>query len=225
MGILRRMIVMRPVLEMNTPDGFDLWPVVETERFGFLPLGSGLSPAEVGTALMRIAACNDVDPTDDEGRPPRPTEPVSGFLHGLLTLDHLYAAGGLQVTDTATDVVFSPGCCDGLEDWRAWYVLADCGGGIGYGHEPLSSLAERLGDTVRLTVDTDRTDSPVIDLPVTELRRLLAEAERELTGFLAVAAGWVSEHLPGHSAPLVAALARVLDVPPPGRKGSRDACP
>ncbi|MFJ3327228.1 hypothetical protein ACIPMT_22575 [Streptomyces griseus] len=210
------MIVMRPVLEMNTPDGFDLWPVAETERFGFLPLGGGLSPAEVGTALMRIAACNDVDPTDDEGRPPRPTEPVSGFLHGLLTLDHLYAAGGLQVTDTATDVVFSPGCCDGLEDWRAWYVLADCGGEIGYGHEPLSSLAERLGDTVRLTVDTDRTDSPVIDLPVTELRRLLAEAERDLTGFLAVAADWVSERLPGHSAPLVAALARVLDVPPPG---------
>lgn len=58
------MIAMRPVLEMNTPDGFGLWPVVETERFGFLPLGGDLSPAEVGTALMRIAACNDVDPAD-----------------------------------------------------------------------------------------------------------------------------------------------------------------
>ncbi|NEB40292.1 hypothetical protein [Streptomyces sp. SID14515] len=210
------MIVMRPVLEMNTPDGFDLWPVVETERFGFLPLGGDLSPAEVGTALMRIAACNDVGPTDDDELPPRPTDPVSGFLHGLLTLDSLYAAGGLRVTDTATGVVFSPGCCDGLEDWRDWYVLADCGGGIGYGHDPRSSLAERLGDTVRLTVDTDRTDSPVIELPVTGLRRLLAGAERDLTEFLAVAADWVSGHLPDHSAPLVAALARVLDVPPPG---------
>ncbi|MFE7334015.1 hypothetical protein [Streptomyces griseus] len=216
MGILRRMIVMRPVLEMNTPDGFDLWPVVDTERFGFLPLGGDLSPAEVGTALMRIAACNDVDPADDGELPPRPADPVGGFLHGLLHLDNLYAAGGLRVTDTATGVVFSPGCCDGLEDWRDWYVVADCGGGIGYGHEPQSSLAGRLGDTVRLTVDTDRTDSPVIDLSVTELRRLLADVERDLTGFLAAAADWVSEHLPGHSAPLVAALARVLDVPPPG---------
>lgn len=36
---------MQPVLETVTPDGFDLWPVAEIERFGFLPLNGQLSPA------------------------------------------------------------------------------------------------------------------------------------------------------------------------------------
>ncbi|MFD4133175.1 hypothetical protein [Streptomyces goshikiensis] len=207
---------MQPVLEMNTPDGFDLWPVAETEQFSFLPLSGGLSPAEIGTALMRIAACNDVDPTDDDDLPPRPAEPLSGFLRGLLNLDSLYAAGGLRVTDNSTGITFSPGCCDGLEDWHDWYQVVDGSGVIGYGHDPEPSLAERLGDTIRLTVDTDRNDSPVIELSVTELRHLLASAERDLTEFLAAATDWISEHLPDYSAPLTAALARVLALPAPG---------
>ncbi|MFI1226315.1 MULTISPECIES: hypothetical protein [unclassified Streptomyces] len=205
---------MQPVLEMDTLDGFDLWPVAETERFGFLPLSGELSPTEIGTALMRIAAWNDV-PADGD-LPPRPAEPLSGFLHGLLNLDNLYAAGGLRVADIATGITFSPGCCDGLEDWQDWYRVVDGSGVIAYGHDPQPSLAERLGDTIRLTVDTDRNDSPVIELSVTELRRLLAGAERDLTTFLAAATDWVSEHLPDHSVALTAALARVLALPAPG---------
>ncbi|MCX5199411.1 hypothetical protein OOK31_36995 [Streptomyces sp. NBC_00249] len=206
---------MQPVLEMNTPDGFGLWPVAETERFSFLPLSGELSPAEIGTALMRIAACNDVDPADFGGLPPRPAEPLSGFLHGLLNLDNLYAAGGLCVTDNSTGITFSPGCCDGLEDWHDWHHVADGSGMIGYGHDPQSSLAERLGDTVRLTVDTDR-NGPVFELSATQLRRLLAGAERDLTEFLAAATDWISEHLPDHSTRLTAALARLLALPAPG---------
>ncbi|MDX2391097.1 MULTISPECIES: hypothetical protein [unclassified Streptomyces] len=207
---------MQPVLEMNTPAGFDLWPVIRTERRSFLRLSGELSPAEIGTALMRIAACNDLDPADVADLPSRPADPLSGFLHGLLNLDDPYAAGGLRVTDTSTGVAFSPGCCDGLEDWHDWHQVADGSGRIGYGHDPQPSLAERLGDTIRLTVDTNRTDSPVIELSAPELRHLLAGAERDLNEFLAVATAWVSEYLPEHSAPLVAALTRVLDLPPPG---------
>ncbi|MFE4638753.1 hypothetical protein ACFRJ1_36005 [Streptomyces sp. NPDC056773] len=205
---------MQPVLEMTPTEGFGLWPVAETERVGFLPLNGELPPAEIGTALMRIAACNDVDP-DDFDLPPRPTEPVDGFLHGLLNFSAPYAAGGLRVTDRSTGIVFSPGCCDGLEDWPDWRQLVDGSGIIGYGHDPQPSLAERLGDTVRLTVNTDLKDGPVIDVPVSELPRLLAGVERDLTGFLAAATGWIAEHLPDHSASLTAALARVLALPAP----------
>ncbi|MFD4481511.1 hypothetical protein ACFWPU_36115 [Streptomyces sp. NPDC058471] len=59
------MIVMQPVLEVYAPDGFDLWPVAEIESFGFLPLSGELSPAEVRTAVMRIASCNDINPDGD----------------------------------------------------------------------------------------------------------------------------------------------------------------
>jgi hypothetical protein len=207
-------IVMQPVLEIPTPGGFDLWPVAEIEPAGFLPLSGRLSPAEVGTAVMCIAGCNDIDPDDD--RPPRPADPLDSFLHGLLTFDTLFAAGGLRVTDDSTSITFLPGCCDGLEDWRDWHRLVDSGGLLGFGHDPVSPLAERFGDTVRLTVNAEQSDSPVIELPVTELRHLLTGAEHDLTDFLALAADWARRHLPpGHRAPVTAALARVLDLPAP----------
>ncbi|MGW1794665.1 hypothetical protein ACWCQN_01360 [Streptomyces sp. NPDC001984] len=207
------MIVMQPVLEIRAPDGFDLWPVAEIKSFGFLPLRGELSPAEVGTAVMRIASCNDIDPDGD--RPPRPAGALDSFLHGLLTFDNLFAAGGLQVTDNSAGVTFLPGCCDGLEDWRDWHQFVDDGSLLGFGHDPVSPIAERFGDTVRLTVNADQSDSPVIELSVTELRHLLTGAERDLVDFHALAADWASRHLPGHCAPVTAALARVLDLPAP----------
>ncbi|MEU2232245.1 hypothetical protein [Streptomyces vietnamensis] len=224
LGVIRRrcgwgtgntspVIVMQPVLEIYAPVGFDLWPVAEFEPFGFLPLSGELSSAEVGTAVMRIAGCNDIDPDGD--RSPRPADVRGSFLHGLLTFDHLFAAGGLRVVDNSTGVTFLPGCCDGLEDWRDWYQLVNDGGLLGFGHDPTSPVAERFGDTVRLTVNAEQSESPVIELSVAELRHLLAGVERDLVDFLALAADWTSRHLPDHCAPVTAALARVFDLPPP----------
>lgn len=213
-GTLRRVIVMQPVLETRVPDGFDLWPVAEVGPADFLPLSGGLSPAEVGTAVMRIVGCNDIDPEDD--RPPRPADPLGSFLHGLLTFDTLFAAGGLRVTDDSTGTTFLPGCCDGLEDWRTWHQLVDKDGVLWFGHDPVSPVAKRFGNIVQLTVDAEQGDSPVIELSVTELRRLLIGAERDLADFLMLATHWTHQHLPtGHRAPVTAALARVLDLPGP----------
>jgi hypothetical protein len=206
-----RVIVMQPVLEIYASDGFALWPIAEVESFGYLPLSAGLGPAEIGTAIMSIAGCNDVDPEQD-GRPPRPADPLGSFLHGLSTFDDLFAAGGMRVVDGSQDVTFVPGCCNGLEDWRDWHEVVDGSGRASFGHDP-DPVAERLGDTVRLTVDAERSDSAVIDLSVTELRRLVEDAERDLTDFHAAAAGWVSRYLPDHFATVTAALARALALP------------
>lgn len=202
---------MQPVLEIYAPDGFALWPVAEIESFSFLPLSGELSPFEVGTAVMRIASCNDIDPDGD--RPPRPADALDSFLHGLLTFDNLFAAGGLRVTDNSTGITFLPGCCDGLEDWRDWHRLVDDDSLLGFGHAPVSPIAERFGETIRLTVNVEQSDSPVIQLCVTELRHLLTGVERDLTDFLTLATEWSSRHLPGHCAAVTAALARVLDLP------------
>lgn len=124
---------------------------------------------------------------------------------------------GLRVTDNSTGITFLPGCCDGLEDWRDWHRLVDSGGLLGFGHDPVSPVAERFGDAVRLTVNAEQSDSPVIELSLAELRRLLAGAERDLADFLALAADWVGRYLPGRRAPVTAALARALDLPAAGR--------
>ncbi|MCB8903071.1 MULTISPECIES: hypothetical protein [unclassified Streptomyces] len=213
------MIVLHPVLEILGTRDFGLWPVADSGTYGFLPLSGRLGTAEVGTAVMRIAECNTVDPVDED-RPQRPADPLGGFLHGLLTMEDLFAAGGLRVTDTATGVTLLPGCCNGLDERRDWFEVLDGDGWAGFGHDP-SPLAERVGDTVRLTVDTERADSPVIELPVTDLRRLLAGAERDLAGFLRTATEWTTRYVPGHATAVAAALARALVLPAPteGRVG------
>ncbi|WP_052173912.1 hypothetical protein [Embleya scabrispora] len=123
--------------------------------------------------------------------------------------------GGLRVTDDSPGVTFLPGCRDGLQDRRDRHRLVDDGGLLGFGHGPVSPVAERFGDTVRLTLDAEQSDSPMVELSVTELRHLLAGAERNPADFLTPAAGWASGHLPGHRDPATAALARVPDLPAP----------
>lgn len=215
-GEARRSVVLEPVLETG-PTGFTLWAVAEPESYGFLPLSGALGPAEIGTAVMRVAQYNDID-TEHDDHPPRPSDPLGAFLHGLLTMDDLLAAGGLRVTDTASGTVLVPGCCAGLEDWRDWLSLVDGDSHDSLpflGHDP-DPLAERIGDTVRLTVDAEHDDSPVIELTVTELRHLLAGAERDLDAFLAAASRWATRHLPDtYASSVAAALARALDLSGP----------
>lgn len=204
---------MQPVLEISAADEFALWPVGEHESYGYLVLNGELTPAEVGTAVMRIADCNDFEPEEEHG--PCPTDPLGTFLHGLLTMPDLFAAGGFRVTDNAIDTVFvEPGCCNGLETWRDWLDVLDGTGCAYFGHDP-SSVAERVGDIVRLTLDAHGTDgSPVIELSVDQVRRLVAGAQQDLQDFLSLSGTWAEQHLPAHAAAVTAALARALDLAP-----------
>ncbi|MFH9199827.1 hypothetical protein ACH4KO_35530 [Streptomyces anulatus] len=208
---------MQPVLETYIPDDFSLWPVAEGVSSRFTALSGNLTSAEVGTALMLIARCNDIDPDPGAGddRPPRPADPLASFLHGLLTFDNLFAAGGLRVVDGSTGVTLLPGCCNGLEDWRGMYAVLDGTGWAYLGHDP-DPVVERSGDTVRLVVDAEQSDSPVIELSAVELRRLLDGVGRDLADFLALASDWVRRHLPDHAEPVIGALVRVLAVPASG---------
>ncbi|MFL1380794.1 hypothetical protein [Nocardiopsis protaetiae] len=163
---------------------------------------------------MCAAACNDIEPFP-EGHPPRPPEPLEGFLHGLLTLDELFVAGGVRVIDTTRRTVLVPGCCSGLGEWRDWLRHLDGDGRPpDLGHDP-SPFIERSGDTVRMTVDAETEGGPVIEVGAPELRASLGRVENDLRGFLGSARIWSGHHLPAHAAPLTAALGRALDVEPP----------
>ncbi|MFH9239373.1 hypothetical protein ACH4KO_15040 [Streptomyces anulatus] len=205
-------MVMQPVLEIFAADDFVLRPVGEHESFGYLVLNGKLTPAEVATAVVRIADCDDFEP--EEEHDPCPTDPLGNLLHGLLTmLPDLFAAGGFRATDTTTGTVLvEPGCCNGLETWRDRPDVLNGTGCAHFGHDP-SSTAERDGDTVRLTHDVDGTDdSPVTELPADQVRRLVADAQQDLPDFLGLAGAWAEQHLPAHAAPVTAALARALDL-------------
>ncbi|MFF9392005.1 hypothetical protein [Streptomyces griseoluteus] len=59
---------MQPVLEISAADDFALWPVGEHESYGYLVLNGELTPAEVGTAVMQIADCNDFESQEEHAR-------------------------------------------------------------------------------------------------------------------------------------------------------------
>lgn len=206
------MITLQPVLELAASDSFALWPIAEVQTYGFMALCGELTSAEVGTAIMRIAQCNDMD-DEVNGLPPRPADPIASFLHGLLFYDTPFAAGGLRVDDSVTHFTLLPGCCNGLEEWRAWYDVLDGSGLAYFGHNP-SPAAERRGELVRLTADAERSDSPVVEVSVAELRQLIAGAERDLANFCARASRWALRCMPDYAESITAALARVLDIPP-----------
>ncbi|MEU9100780.1 hypothetical protein [Streptomyces sp. NPDC048361] len=205
---------MQPVLEIFAADDFALWPVGEHESYGYLVLNGELTPAEVGTAVMRIADCNAVE-AEEEGEGPCATDPLGAFLHGLLTSPRPLAAGGFRVTDNTTAAVYvEPGCCNGLETWRDWLEMLDGAGSAHFGHDP-SSVAERVGDVVRLTLDAHGTDGgPVIELSVDHVRELAAHVQQDMRDFLRLAGTWAEQHLPAHAAATTAALARTLDLTP-----------
>ncbi|MGW1534561.1 hypothetical protein [Streptomyces aureus] len=107
-----------------------------------------------------------------------------------------------------------PARCSGLEDRGGWWDVLDGDGPAAWlGHDP-SPRAERDGSTVRLTVDSAADTGRRIDVPVAELRRLLAAVEEDLADFLAPAARWADEHLPDQSERVGGALARALAPPP-----------
>ncbi|MGW7095765.1 hypothetical protein [Streptomyces sp. NPDC054874] len=201
-------MVMQPVLEIFAADDFELWPVGEHESFGYLVLDRKLTPAKVGTAVMRIVDCNDFEAGEEHG--PCPTDPLGTFLYGLLTMPDLFAPGGFRLPGTTTGTVFvEPGCCNGLETWRDWLGMLDGTGCAHFGHDP-SSTAERIGDTVRLTHDVGTDGSPVTELPTEQVDRLVADAQQDLQDFLGLAGAWSEQHLSAHAAPITAALARAL---------------
>ncbi|MHA7133808.1 hypothetical protein [Oerskovia turbata] len=200
------MITLRPVLEVPRDERFSLWPVAPTGWF--LELDGSLAPAEVGAAVRAVAAV-----FSSEAGQPVPEGQVERFLEGMLTAEHVFVFGGLRMEDDSTGVVVAPGCCSSLDEWREWFGLLD-GKGVDLGHSP-SPGGELVDGVVRLTVDVEHADSPTIEVPAVEVRRLLAGVERDLTGFVAAVSVWAGRHAPSRAADLVTVLARALDVPVP----------
>ncbi|MFD6425566.1 hypothetical protein ACFWEP_26845, partial [Streptomyces sp. NPDC060198] len=64
-----------------------------------------------------------------------------------------------------------------------------------------------------LTCATGQEAGPVIEVPLAQMRRLLAGVERDLADFLALADDWASRYVFDHAAGVTASLGRLLDLP------------
>jgi hypothetical protein len=202
---------MDAVLETYGADDFAPWPVAGLGTDRFLALSGRLSAMEVGTAMAILVGYNQ-DASDDPV-----TEPGAGIrrLRHLAETESVIAPGGLRVHDSTTGAMVWPGCCFGLENWRDWGGLTQ-GEQIWLGHDP-APHTERVGSLIRLWPGTRGAATHPVDIPVAELPDLLRTVQDKLTGFLALAGQWLSQHAPSLATPLTAKLNADLSIGAPRR--------
>ncbi|MFD4549950.1 hypothetical protein ACFWOX_05100 [Streptomyces sp. NPDC058467] len=197
---------MDAVLETYEAADFALWPTAGRPADRLLVLFGDLSPLEVGTAMAVLSGYN----TTHERHDPGPEEDAA-LLRRLVSVESVTAPGGLRLRDAATGVTVAPGCCFGLENWRDWLHLLD-GETPWLGHDPTPGVEHR-GGLVRLWPDAERPAGPPIELPLSELPRLLGSVRSTLAGFLGLVERWAAEDFPSAlAAQLVAKLRADLAV-------------
>lgn len=184
------MLTIRPVIEVRPPGDPAPWPTACQPAWSWLVLDATRTPGEVALFVAAVAASSCPDTVT---------------LDGLLATPDLIVPGGLQVHDTTTGVTVSPGCCCGLQDWRA----VARGDDLWLGHDPAPTVQDR-GDHLRLWQD-DNEQGPHVDIPRTQLPALLESAHRDLNAFLPLIGTWAGDRGPA----LVAAIDREFTITAP----------
>jgi hypothetical protein len=147
-----------------------------------LVLDASCTDDQVGLFVAALAARVEVQP------------PVSRdeVVNALLADEFLVAPGGLQVRDSTTGTVVTPGCGAGLEDWRDWAQVV-IGDFPWLGHDPGPEI-EPVSDDLRVWQDggpnryRGRWAGLHVDLPHRALPGLLNGVQRDLEAL----AGWAT---------------------------------
>jgi len=138
--------------------------------------------------------------------------------------DRLVLPGGLRASDPFTGDEATPGCCCGLEGWRAWLKAYTAGESPWLGHDPWMSAERQLGEgIVRVRSGPDynlptrrRPRERRIDIPLCDLPVLLEGVRRDLLAFRHLLARWVAQVVGGDIAPALAdSFDRHMDVSAP----------
>lgn len=139
------------------------------------------------------------------------------IVRRLLDQDTLIAPGGLELHDLSTGVTVAPGCCSGLEDWRAW-SKALSGDDVWLGHDPAPSIAVN-GDRMRVWQDGGLGESApegdFVDLPVALFPALLGSVQHDLVGLLGRVGEWADGGTPSLAGELVRKLDEALSISEP----------
>lgn len=162
------------------------WPVAAMAPGSWLVLDASCADDQVGLFVAALAARIEVQPPGSRDE----------VVNALLADELLIAPGGLQVRDSTTATVVTPGCCAGLEDWRDWAQVVN-GDSPWLGHDPGPEV-ELVSDGLRVWQDggpnrhRGRWAGVHVDLPHRALPGLLNGVQRDLVGFLEALTRWAT---------------------------------
>lgn len=157
------------------------WTIAPIPPLEMLWLHGDNTDEEVGSVLAALA------------RPVNATLEMSDFLvfHQLIGLERLTAQGGLAVLK-AGQVVISPGCCFGLEDWREWQRAIANERTPWLGHDPSPWIDFSDGAVVRIWAD-EGTHADHVELTRGQLQQGIESAHRDLQDFLGRFESWLRD--------------------------------
>jgi hypothetical protein len=203
-----QVIIIEPVIETSDATDFTAWPVSARPGPEDLVLSGELAPTDIGTVIAVIAVYNHdhITPPGEEDDHPAPAR----LIQRITQADSLIAPGGLRIRDTSTGLTVSPGCCCGLEHWQEWNQAA-VGQSPWLGHSP-APWVEHLGPTIRVWPDGgDEAVPPAgalpIEIPASDVSRLIASAHQQLQGFLDLLEPWALPLAGSNAGSLGSALA------------------
>jgi hypothetical protein len=171
-----------------------------TDGAAFLVLDGRMRLGDLAAVARALCAANRVLPRGG----------VDETLADLLEVPSLSLPGGIAFSMGGSRVV-APGCCAGVEGWRAWGALVEGGAAPWGGHDPFASAIVR-GREVHVFSDAGSPPRIVVDRG--EYGQLLLDVERDLLLFARRFEGWLLETAPSVAAPLAAKLARDLQIVP-----------
>ena len=170
------------------PDFIERWPwaIAPVDKsMRFWPISRSSTDAEVGLVVARLAEEMQVESSNDATR----------ILHELLKCDRWQAEGGLAIA-VGDEVVITPGCCSGLEDWRGWWLPLTKRISPDLGHDP-APWTEFLNDeTIRIWEDggNEREHCGLcVDLTAEQLKLRINAAHHNLHDFLQRLDQWLTE--------------------------------
>jgi hypothetical protein len=175
------------------------WPTLGDAAPTWLRLTRAATEAEIGSVLWELASFNLIRASDDPALPPEAdlARPAREIFSDLAAASELALPGGILVRDRVTGLEIGPGCCAGLEAWRAWEDVLASGESPWLGHDP-SPYVESLDATrFRLWADGG-AGNPVggrqaIELSRSDLEMGLAAVERHLRAYSDLLAAFIAQ--------------------------------
>ncbi|WAS95957.1 hypothetical protein [Nannocystis punicea] len=163
-----------------------------------IALTGALDRLEVGTVMAAIAAYGRADDDEVEAS-------AAAAVRRILDCEQVIVGGGIEVSVDG-EVVVTPQCCGGLEQWREWLEFLDGGPEPWGGHGPMLRVTRMGSGAIALGYEdsTERLVAPE------RLRAALEAVEAELAAFTALLAGWAEVHVPGLADALVDKLGHDL---------------
>jgi hypothetical protein len=200
MALIELNAVFENVIQGQAPQ----WATQTDSEASFIRLSADTTPAQTASFVAGLCAYNHLT-----------AQSVQDAITVLLSAETLVMPGGVAVI-VAEQKPLYPSCCCGLESWREWLDAMTTGGSPWLGHDPAPWL-EISGGLVTIWPDGGlsggaKGEQPFCKLPVAECALQLQRVEGDISKFLNVLRGWVTEHDPSRAEALVAHLDQRLSL-------------